>query len=210
MAAGKMGYDPIFHRYNAYMQQSDISRTEQLIRRYVRRTPVIEVRGSDLGAGVDNLVLKLELLQHTASFKPRGAFANLLTHEVPAAGVVAASGGNHGAAVSFAARTLGKPATIFVPTVTSQAKRDRIAGYGARLIITGDYYADALAASEQWAADSGALRIHAYDQVEQFSGRERLDWSSSSRILISTPCLLPLVAAGLSAESQPGTANESG
>jgi threonine dehydratase len=84
---------------------------------------------------------------------------------------VAASGGNHGAAVSFAAKVLGKPATIFVPTVTSQAKKDRIAGYGARLIVTGDYYADALAASEQWAADSGALRIHAYDQAETILGQ---------------------------------------
>jgi len=153
------------------MHPTDIERAEHLIRPYIRRTPVIEVSGSDLGVDADRLALKLELLQHTGSFKPRGAFANLLTHEVPAAGVVAASGGNHGAAVSFAARTLGKPATIFVPTVTSQAKRDRIAGYGARLIITGDYYADALAASEQWAADSGALRIHAYDQVETILGQ---------------------------------------
>jgi threonine dehydratase len=117
------------------------------------------------------LVLKLELLQHSGSFKTRGAFANLLTHEVPAAGVVAASGGNHGAAVSFAARTLGKPATIFVPVVTSQTKRERIAGYGARLVVTGDYYADALSASEQWAAENGALRVHAYDQPETLLGQ---------------------------------------
>jgi threonine dehydratase len=153
------------------MQRTDISRTEQLIRRYIRRTPVIEVSGSDLGVDAGQLVLKLELLQHSGSFKTRGAFANLLTHEVPAAGVVAASGGNHGAAVSFAARTLGKPATIFVPVVTSQTKRERIAGYGARLVVTGDYYADALSASEQWAAENGALRVHAYDQPETLLGQ---------------------------------------
>jgi threonine dehydratase len=151
--------------------RENIPRTERLIRQYIRRTPVIEVCGSDLGVDVAHLVLKLELLQHTGSFKPRGAFANLLTHKVPPAGVVAASGGNHGAAVAFAARMLGKQATIFVPSVTSQAKRDRIVGYGGRLLISGNCYADALAASERWAAENGALQIHAYDQPETLLGQ---------------------------------------
>jgi threonine dehydratase len=151
--------------------RDDIARTERLIRPYIRRTPVIEVSGSDFGLSVARLVLKLELLQHTGSFKPRGAFASLLTREVPPAGVVAASGGNHGAAVAFAARALGKPASVFVPSVTPQAKRDRIASYGARLVISGDCYADALAASEQWARDVGALQIHAYDQLETLLGQ---------------------------------------
>jgi threonine dehydratase len=148
-----------------------IGLTEKLIRPYIRRTPVVEVNGADLGFDSVRLILKLEFLQHTGSFKPRGAFANLLTREVPPAGVVAASGGNHGAAVAFAANKLGKPATIFVPSVASPAKRDRIRNYGATLVISGDRYADSLAASERWAAESGALQIHAYDQVETLLGQ---------------------------------------
>jgi threonine dehydratase len=145
--------------------------TEKLIRPYIRRTPVIEVDGADLGLDSARLIFKLELLQHTGSFKTRGAFANLLTHEVPDAGVVAASGGNHGAAVAFAAQKLGKPATIFVPSVASPAKIDRIRSYGANLVVSGDRYADALATSERWAAESGALQIHAYDQAETLLGQ---------------------------------------
>src|SRR3974390_3035849 len=91
--------------------------------------------------------LKLELRQHAGSFKARGAFTNLLTREVPAAGVVAASGGNHGAAVAYAAMKLGTPAKIFVPSISSPAKIARIKSYGADLVVGGDRYADALAAS---------------------------------------------------------------
>jgi len=151
-----------------------ISLTEQLIRPYIRRTPVIEVDGADLGLDSSRLVLKLESLQHAGSFKARGAFAHLLTREVPAAGVVAASGGNHGAAVAFAARRLGKPATIFVPGVCSPAKMDRIRGYQANLVVAGERYAEALAASERWAAETGALPIHAYDQAETLLGQGTL------------------------------------
>jgi threonine dehydratase len=148
-----------------------IAETYPLIRPYIRRTPTIEVDGADFGLDGITLVLKLELLQHAGSFKARGAFTNLLTREVPPAGVVAASGGNHGAAVAFAAMRLGKPARIFVPTVASPAKLERIRGYGADLVVTGDRYADALAASEEWAAQSGALPIHAYEQVETLLGQ---------------------------------------
>src|SRR5579864_1332711 len=135
------------------MPQSSIDRqqvasTYRLIRPHIRRTPLVEVAGADFGLDGVTLVLKLELLQHTGSFKPRGAFANLLTRDVPPAGVVAASGGNHGAAVAFAAMKLGKPAKIFVPNVASRAKIDRIRGYGADLVVTGERYADALAASQ--------------------------------------------------------------
>jgi threonine dehydratase len=131
----------------------------------------VEVDGADFGLDGVTLVLKLELLQHSGSFKARGAFTNLLLRAVPAAGVVAASGGNHGAAVAFAAMRLGQPARIFVPTVASPAKLERIRGYGADLVITGDRYADALAASEEWAAQSGALPVHAYEQVETLLGQ---------------------------------------
>ncbi len=143
----------------------------QLIRPHIRRTPTVEITGADFGLDSINLVLKLELLQHSGSFKARGAFTNLLTRTIPGAGVVAASGGNHGAAVAFAAMKLGIPARIFVPTVCSPEKRERIRSYGADLVITGERYADALAASEAWAAESGALRIHAYDQVETLLGQ---------------------------------------
>jgi threonine dehydratase len=143
----------------------------QLIRPYIRRTPVVEVGCADFGLDPIPLIFKLELLQHSGSFKARGAFTNLLTRKVPAAGVVAASGGNHGAAVAFAAMKLGRPARIFVPTVCSPEKLERIRGYGADLLVTGERYSDSLAASEAWAAESGALRIHAYDQVETLLGQ---------------------------------------
>ena len=143
----------------------------RLIRPYIRRTPVIEVDGCDFGLAGVSLTLKLELLQHTGSFKPRGAFTNLLTREAPAAGVAAASGGNHGIAVAYAAHRLGKSATIFIPSVASAAKRDRIRGYGAELVIAGDRYADALAACEEHVARTGALAIHAYDRTETMLGQ---------------------------------------
>jgi threonine dehydratase len=141
------------------------------IRPYVRTTPVIEVDAADFGLAAGTLVLKLESLQHAGSFKTRGAFTNLLCRRVPAAGVVAASGGNHGAAVAYAAMRLGVGARIFVPTVSSPAKIQRIRDYGADLVVTGERYADALAASETWAAESGAMPVHAYDQAETLLGQ---------------------------------------
>lgn len=146
----------------------------QLIGPYIRRTPTIDIDAADLGLNPATLTLKLELFQHSGSFKARGVFANMLLREISPAGVVAASGGNHGAAVAFAAMKLGKPATIFVPTVSSQAKQDRIRGYGADLVVTGERYDDALAASEKWAATTGATKIHAYDQVETLLGQGTL------------------------------------
>lgn len=153
------------------LDRAGISRAYDLIRPHIRRTPVVEVDPADFGLRAASLLLKLELLQHTGSFKTRGAFTSLLTREVPPAGVVAASGGNHGAAVAFAAMKLGKPAAIFVPVVSSAAKIERIRGYGARLVVTGDRYDDALTASREWAAESGALPVHAYDQVETLLGQ---------------------------------------
>lgn len=160
-------------------QRSEISRariqeTERIIRPYIRRTPIIEIDGSDFGLPDIKITLKLELFQHAGSFKARGAFTNMLTRPVPAAGVVAASGGNHGAAVAFAAMKLGKPATIFVPSVASQAKLDRIRGYGAELVIAGELYAESLEASESWSKQSGALVIHAYEGDETLLGQGTL------------------------------------
>jgi len=148
-----------------------IAATERQIRPYVRNTPTIAVDAGDFGLETQPLVFKLEFLQHTGSFKPRGAFANLLTRRAPASGVVAASGGNHGAAVAFAAMRLGIKATIFVPKITSPAKLDRIRSYGAELVVTGAVYAEALAASEARIAETGALAVHAYDQAETLLGQ---------------------------------------
>ena len=135
---------------------------------------MVEVDGADFGLRGVRLSLKLELFQHAGSFKTRGAFANLLLRQVPPAGVVAASGGNHGAAVAYAAMRLRVPAKIFVPTVSSPAKIRRIREYGADLVVGGERYADALAASEAWVARSGALAVHAYDQRETLLGQGTL------------------------------------
>jgi threonine dehydratase len=148
-----------------------IASTYETIRPYIRRTPVVEVDGLDFGLDGVSLAFKLEFLQHSGSFKARGAFTNLLTREVPVAGVVAASGGNHGTAVAFAAMKLKKPARIFVPEVASPTKLERIREYGADLVVTGQRYADALAASEIWAAQSGALAVHAFEQLETLLGQ---------------------------------------
>jgi threonine dehydratase len=151
-----------------------IAACEKLIRPHIRRTPLIEIDAADVGLAPRPLSLKLELLQHSGSFKARGAFANLLTRKVPAAGVVAASGGNHGAAVAYAAMKLKIPAKIFVPSISSPAKIARIRQYGADLAIEGDRYADALAASEAWVSKTGAMPVHAFDQDETLLGQGTL------------------------------------
>lgn len=155
----------------ATIDRARIAETHRLIQPHIRATPVVELTGADFGLPAFPLTLKLELLQHAGSFKTRGAFANLLTRAIPAAGVVAASGGNHGAAVAYAAMRLGVPAHIFVPTVSSPVKIARIRAYGAELVVGGDRYADALAASQAFAARSGALPVHAFDQEETLLGQ---------------------------------------
>ena len=129
------------------------------------------VDGADLGVPGVRLVFKLEFLQHAGSFKTRGAFNNLLSREIPAAGVVAASGGNHGVAVAYAAMKTRHPATIFVPSVASPAKLEQIRGFGARLEVGGELYNDALIASEAYVVRSGAAAIHAYDQPQTLQGQ---------------------------------------
>jgi threonine dehydratase len=151
-----------------------IKATYDIILPYIRQTPVIAINGADFGLASFPLTLKLEQLQHAGSFKTRGAFANLLLRDIPEEGVVAASGGNHGAAVAYAAWRLGVKAKIFVPTVSSPAKMKRIRDCGAELVVTGERYADALAASEHWVRESGALPIHAFDQRETLLGQGTL------------------------------------
>ncbi|MGO9828567.1 MAG: threonine/serine dehydratase [Myxococcaceae bacterium] len=156
------------------LSQLAVTATARAIGGYVRRTPFITLAPNDLGLASGPVTLKLELLQHSGSFKVRGAFANLALRSAPPVGVVAASGGNHGAAVAFAAKRFSLPAKIFVPRISSPAKIERIRNYGADLVVVGDSYADALAASEAWAADSEALKIHAFDQEETILGQGTL------------------------------------
>ncbi|MGO8968475.1 MAG: threonine/serine dehydratase [Myxococcaceae bacterium] len=156
------------------MSPSAVVATAWAIRGYVRQTPVITLAPDDLGLESGPTTLKLELLQHSGSFKVRGAFANLVLRPPRPDGVVAASGGNHGAAVAFAARRFGLSAKIFVPRISSPAKIERIRSYGADLVVVGDSYADALEASEAWAANADALKIHAFDQEETILGQGTL------------------------------------
>ncbi len=156
------------------IDRATIAAAERLIRPYIRHTPAMRIAAGDLGLAGEPIALKLEFLQHTGSFKPRGAFANLLSRKAPKAGIAAASGGNHGVAVAYAAQQLGLKARIFVPRVASPTKLDRIRAYGAELVVGGERYADALAASEAFVAESGALAVHAYDQPETMLGQGTL------------------------------------
>jgi len=158
----------------APIDRARVEATWTAIRPHVRVTPVVESNGAEFGLAPTPLVFKLEQLQHSGSFKVRGAFANLLLRKVPAAGVVAASGGNHGVAVAYAAMRLQVRARIFLPTISSPAKIQRIRDYGAELVVGGDRYADALAASEAWVRESGALPVHAFDQEETLLGQGTL------------------------------------
>ena len=163
-----------------------IERAEARIRPFIRRTPVL-----DYAPGVQ---LKLEFLQHGGSFKPRGAFNNLLANDVPKAGVAAASGGNHGVAVALAAKARGVPATVFVPEIASPAKIAAIRASGADLRIGGARYDDALAACNAFIAETGALSVHAFDSRETIAGQGTvaLEWDAQSDAQLDTV----LVAVG--------------
>jgi threonine dehydratase len=152
---------------------AEIRAAARRIAPHIRRTPLLRLPAAALGTPCD-LVLKLELLQASGSFKPRGAFNRMLSAPLPEAGVIAASGGNHGAAVAYAAQTLGVKAEIFVPEITGPAKAARIRSYGAHLVQGGAAYDDARRASEARAAETGALQIHAYDQPEVLAGQGTL------------------------------------
>lgn len=150
--------------------RAEVRRAALRIAPYVRRTPVVVLGGNAAGLP-SGVVLKLENLQHSGSFKARGAFNTLLSAAVPAAGVIAASGGNHGAAVAYAAARLGHPAQVFVPAAAPEAKLERIRRYGAEVVAVGSNYAEAYQASLEQEERSGALRVHAYDQPEVVLGQ---------------------------------------
>lgn len=145
----------------------DITAAVIRIAGYVQRTPVMV---STVLADMP-VALKLEHLQHTGSFKARGAFNTLLSTPVPDAGIVAASGGNHGAAVAYAAQSLGHRATIFVPEIAGPAKIALIERTGATLHVIPGEYANAFQASQDFAADTGAMQIHAYDAAPTVAGQ---------------------------------------
>ena len=152
------------------MARTDIEAAHERIREYVRKTPVFEPGPGAFGIERP-LILKLEQLQHTGSFKPRGAFNRILANEVPEAGVIAASGGNHGLGVAFAAARVGVPAEIFIPDTSPETKIEGIRELGATVHVVPGYYAEALEASRSRAEETGALVVHAYDQPEVVAGQ---------------------------------------
>jgi threonine dehydratase len=148
----------------------DIEDAADRLRGRVRRTPTLDPGPGAFGVP-GSLTLKLELLQHTGSFKPRGAFNRMLTAEIDESGVLAASGGNFGMAVAYAARELGHRAEIFVPETSPQVKIDRIRAYGADVHVVPGYYGEAAAACEERAFETGAAFLHPYDQPAVVAGQ---------------------------------------
>lgn len=149
---------------------NDIERARAVIRDYVRTTPILRLTPRDLGL-LSPTVLKLELCQHTGSFKPRGAFTRVLTNDVPQPGVIVASGGNAGLGVAHAAKTLGHRVEVFVPRTAPKIKVARLRHAGAHVFLSGDDFAEALIACERRATETGALFVHAYDQPEVVAGQ---------------------------------------
>ena len=163
------------------IDKSDITLAYERIHPHIRLTPTIDIAATTFGnEGLWNF--KLEMMQHSGSFKARGAFNNLLSRDVPQAGVVAASGGNHGAAVAYAASILRLPANIFVPEISSPVKIERIKSYGAEIHVGGATYADALQASETFTRRTGALAIHAYDAAETLAGQGTLGFEWQKQV----------------------------
>lgn len=182
------------------ISRDDIRQCYDTIRPYIRWTPVIRVNLAELDESATALptgTLKLEQLQCAGAFKARGAFTNLLLRDVPPAGVVAASGGNHGVAVAYAAHRLSIPAKIFVPTVSAPTKIERIRQLGADLVVTGDRYADALAAAQDWEQSSGAMSVHAYDQRETILGQGTLGLELAEQAASLDTVLVPVGGGGL-------------
>lgn len=174
--------------------KDDIHTAHGLIKDHIRQTPVFQIDPSAFGHNGD-ISLKLEMLQYAGSFKARGAFYNLLSRNIPAAGVAAASGGNHGAAVAYAASRLGIPARIFVPDISSPAKIAKIRAYGAEVVVKGERYADALELCETYQHKTGAEGLHAYDSFETICGQGTLGLELETQMQDTLPDSL-LVAVG--------------
>ncbi len=176
-----------------------ISAAADRIAPHIRRTPLLTVAGDDLGIDY-NAYLKLEFLQHAGSFKPRGAFNNLLSAAaIPVAGIAAASGGNHGAAVAFAAQRLGHRATIFVPEISSPAKIAAIRSFGADVRVGGARYNDALDACDAFVEATGAMSVHAYDTALTIAGQGTLaqEWEHQAAVDLPDTVLVAVGGGGL-------------
>ncbi len=181
------------------ISRDDIEAAAQRIAPHVRRTPLWVLRSDELGLPGPGFEvwLKLEQLQRSGSFKARGMFNRLLANPIPAAGVIAASGGNAGIATATAAQALGVPAEVFVPTVISPAKRDRLEQLGARVVVTGAVYAEAFAACQQRQRESGALMTHAYDQAEVLAGAGTLAREIENQAGVPDALLVSVGGGGL-------------
>jgi threonine dehydratase len=173
-----------------------ITSARDRIAAHVRRTPVLELAPGTFGVP-GRLTLKLELVQHTGSFKPRGAFNKLLSSEVPDSGVIAASGGNFGLAVAYAAHTLGHRAEIFVPSNSPKLKADKIRALGAEVTLAEGYYDEALEASRGRAAETGALVMHAFDQPEIVAGQGTIGLELAEQVPDADTVLVAIGGGGL-------------
>ncbi len=179
----------------AVISRGDIEAAARRIDPYIRQTPVL-----DLGTALSSsyrLTLKLDSMQPTGSFKVRGAFSELTRADIPEAGVVAASGGNFGMAIAYAAATLGHAATVFVPATSPEEKIGRIAAHGAEVRVVSGYYADALSASRAWAGGSGAYEVHAYDQPDVVSGQGTCGREIMKQVPEVTTILIAVGGGGL-------------
>jgi threonine dehydratase len=178
------------------ISKTEIQEAAQRIAGHVRLTPLLMMEENAFGMDAQ-IYLKLESLQHTGSFKPRGAFNCILSSSIPAVGVIAASGGNHGAAVAYAAQKLGIPAEVFVPAISPPNKVERLRQYGAKVNVIGSAYAEALAASQQRAAETGALSIHAYDDSRVLAGQGTLGMELEEQISGLDTLLIAVGGGGL-------------
>jgi threonine dehydratase len=176
--------------------RADVETARERIAGYVRRTPVLDLGGGAFGLP-GRITLKLELTQHTGSFKPRGAFNKMLASEVPEAGVIAASGGNFGLAVAYAAHTLGHRAEIFVPSTSPKVKAERIESLGAEVRIVEGYYDDALEESRDRVAETGALGMHAFDQPEVVAGQGTIGFELSEQVPDADTVVVAIGGGGL-------------
>jgi len=179
------------------INRETISANYNRLRGFVRRTPMLQVDTAGFDCRASELHLKLECLQATGSFKARGAATHMLLGNPPPAGLVAASGGNHGAAVAWAAKRFGTTAHIFVPNIASKAKVALIERLGATLHIAGDAYADAFEAARAFESDSGAMSLHAYDQPETLVGQGSVGLETEAQAPGLTTLLVAVGGGGL-------------
>lgn len=176
--------------------RADIKDASKRIAGYVRTTPIVHLESGAWGLDA-HLFLKLEQIQHTGSFKPRGAFNRILSNRVPPAGVIAASGGNHGVAVAYVAQQLGHRAEIFVPEACPPVKVELLRHYGAQVNLVGATYAGALLASQTRAAQTGALVVHAYDQPEIVAGQGTVGYEFAQQVPELDSLLVAVGGGGL-------------